>query len=65
MIEILKELCKGCGYCVEFCPKKVLKIGLDTNQKGYQYATVAEPDNCISCGICATMCPDVAINLYK
>lgn len=65
MIEIAKELCKSCGFCVEFCPKKVLKVGEESNQKGYPFVYMAEPENCINCGICATMCPDAAISLYK
>ena len=47
--------CKGCGICVEFCPKKVL--GLDELGK---IEIVAE-DACISCGQCELRCPDYAI----
>lgn len=65
MIEIAKEQCKSCAFCVEFCPRKVLKIGEESNQKGYQFAYMAEPEKCVSCGICAIVCPDAAISLYK
>lgn len=65
MIEISKELCKSCGYCVKFCPRGVLKIGRESNMKGYQFAVMAEPEKCINCGLCATICPDAAISLYR
>ena len=25
-IKLVLNRCKGCGICVEFCPKKVLKV---------------------------------------
>lgn len=65
MIEISKELCKSCGFCVEFCPKKILKIGIESNLKGYQYVYMSDASKCTSCGICATMCPDAAISVYR
>ena len=64
-IEILKELCKSCLYCVETCPKKVINLGKEVNTKGYQYVVAANPDACIGCALCATMCPDAAIEVYK
>lgn len=46
--------CKGCGICVGFCPKHVLKI---ENEK----ALIANLDECIYCGQCELRCPDNAI----
>ena len=48
-VEISKESCKSCGYCVKFCPKNVLAIGKEVNRKGYQFAVVAEAEKCIGC----------------
>jgi len=56
-----KDRCKGCGLCVEFCPKNVLEISEEVNTKGYFPARQARPEDCIHCAICCTMCPDVAI----
>ena len=49
-----KDWCKGCGICVGFCPKQVLKI---VNEK----CVIAYPDACIFCGQCELRCPDNAI----
>lgn len=63
-VEIVAELCKSCGYCIKFCPKKVLTFGKQVNSQGYEYV---EPinDECVGCCSCARMCPAGAINVYK
>lgn len=57
--------CKGCGLCVNVCPKNVLEISNDVNAKGYFPAYQARPEDCIFCAICCTMCPDVAITIRE
>ncbi len=64
-VDINAEYCKECGYCVNFCPKNVLKIGEKINKKGYYAPVVDKPDACIGCGICAKVCPDAVIEVYK
>ena len=60
------NLCKGCGLCVDACPKKILAIAKDRiNAKGFHPATVVEQDKCIGCAFCATMCPDVVIEVER
>ena len=63
-VEIRSESCKSCGYCVKFCPKKALMIGDRVNGKGYEYVIPAG-DGCIACKMCATICPDAAIEVFK
>jgi 2-oxoglutarate ferredoxin oxidoreductase subunit delta len=56
--HINEEWCKGCGICVEFCPKKVLE--LDAEEK----ATAARLEDCICCKLCELRCPDLAIEVH-
>lgn len=56
-VIIKKEWCKGCGICVAFCPKQVLKV----NDK--EKVEFVDKDNCIKCGQCELRCPDFAIFL--
>ena len=46
-----EELCKGCGLCV--------------NQKGHTPVELTDPDQCVGCAFCATMCPDCVITVEK
>ena len=63
--SIDRDRCKGCGICVDACPKKVLEISDELNTKGYFPALQARPEDCIFCAICCTMCPDVAITISE
>jgi len=60
-VTIEKNRCKGCGLCVSTCPKQVLAMSKEINDKGYFYAHPANPSACTGCRFCALMCPDVAI----
>jgi 2-oxoglutarate ferredoxin oxidoreductase subunit delta len=64
-VEINAEACKSCQYCVISCPKKVLAVGDKVNSKGYLYVVAAEPENCIGCAMCAQICPEAAIEVWK
>ena len=63
-VRINTERCKECGYCIRYCPKGCLKKGDAINKRGY-YAPVYEAANCIGCGICAQVCPDTVLAVYK
>ena len=43
----------------------VLEIGAQVNSKGYPYVTAAHPEKCIGCAMCANMCPDAAIEVFR
>lgn len=60
------DLCKGCGLCVEACPKKLLTISKDKiNQKGHSPVEITNPEECVGCAFCATMCPDCIITVER
>ena len=62
-VLIDKERCKGCGYCVEFCPRGALEISEELSPKGYTLAVVADESMCLGCGLCDVLCPEFAIHL--
>ena len=60
------DFCKGCGLCVNACPKGILQIATDKiNTKGYSPAEMTDQEKCIGCAFCATMCPDCIITVEK
>ena len=61
-----EERCKGCGLCVNACPKKIVLIREDViNSKGFHPAGVIEVEKCIGCAFCATVCPDCVITVER
>ena len=64
-VEIDKERCKGCKYCVLSCPEEVLAIDEEFNSCGVFTATAVHPEKCTGCSICAQMCPDIAICVWR
>ncbi len=59
------DRCKGCGLCVNVCPKTVLEIAEQVNARGYFPAYQARPEDCVFCATCCIMCPDVAITIQE
>ncbi len=60
-LEIIKERCKGCGFCVEFCPQHALQLSEEFNQKGYHPPVMIQDKTCLMCGLCEIICPEFAI----
>jgi len=64
-IHIDREICKGCEICVNYCPKDVLEMSADVNERGFNFSQVARIEDCIYCKLCEKMCPDLAIFVEK
>ena len=64
-ITIDKDTCKGCEYCVLFCPKRCISLSKDLNVRGVHYALFSKPGACNGCAICARVCPDVCIEVTQ
>ena len=65
-IVINMDYCKGCELCVLACAHKHIKIGAEFNKSGYYPAVYSDPEGaCTGCALCAEMCPDVAIEVWK
>jgi len=62
-IVIDKDRCKGCSFCVDFCPKQALAMSKETNPKGYPLPEVVDEGKCTGCGICEALCPDFALRV--
>jgi 2-oxoglutarate ferredoxin oxidoreductase subunit delta len=59
-VHIIEERCKGCGYCIEYCPRKVLQFSVKFNAKGYHPPEV-KSEACLNCHYCELLCPEFAI----
>lgn len=57
-ITLRRELCQGCGECIEVCNFDVFeKIVLSGKEK----VRIADGENCRGCNRCIAVCPGKAI----
>lgn len=60
-VFINRDRCKGCGFCIEFCPPKVLDFSEQYNSHGYHPPDLVNEGGCTGCDLCGLYCPDFAI----
>jgi 2-oxoglutarate ferredoxin oxidoreductase subunit delta len=60
-VYIIDDRCKGCRFCIEFCPMDVLEESEKFNSKGYHPPEVTNPDACVNCQLCELICPEFSI----
>ena len=64
-LAIARDRCKGCGLCVDACPKHCLVLDESVvNALGHHPVELTDAALCTSCAICARACPDVAFTVY-
>ncbi|MFW6438186.1 MAG: ATP-binding protein, partial [Armatimonadota bacterium] len=64
-VKIDAERCKQCVLCIEICPRDALKVGEETNSRGFYPVVMRDEDRCTGCGQCALVCPSVCIEVYR
>ena len=55
MINFSKIQCTGCSACASSCNRDVIVMGKD--DAGFPIPLVANPEKCVECGICESVCP--------
>ena len=64
-IVVSEIYCKGCELCVDECPPHVLALDMvHLTPKGYHPAHLIS-DGCTGCAVCALVCPEAAITVYR
>jgi len=80
-ITIDRERCKGCLLCISFCPKGLISVDKNLNRRGVKPAKFSpafgggspakggkagnESPECLGCTMCAIICPDCCIEVFR
>ncbi|MGB3907898.1 MAG: 4Fe-4S binding protein [Methanomethylovorans sp.] len=56
VVIINRELCTGCGRCIDFCPVEALSLDSDD-------IVVVDVSLCVDCGQCVDECPVEALSM--
>ncbi len=60
---LIPERCKGCGFCIEFCPQGIIARATEMNRMGYHQVYITDESKCTGCDLCGMICPDFAIGV--
>jgi len=55
---LFPEYCKGCGRCIEACPKHCISLGGEINPATGLIPVHLDLDQCNGCGLCLSACPE-------
>jgi 2-oxoglutarate ferredoxin oxidoreductase subunit delta len=65
VLKIVELRCKGCDFCVRYCPREMLILDENYfNPKGYHIPKIKDGKNtqdCSDCKFCQLICPEFAI----
>ena len=65
-IRVIEDACKGCGLCISACPFQLIQFSEKINAFGYKSIEQVDPEGkCTACKMCALICPDLAIEVFK
>ncbi len=64
-IKLNQKWCKGCGLCIEICPKNIYDREPKVSTKGFREIVIKNPELCSQCMLCELLCPDLAITIEK
>jgi pyruvate/2-oxoacid:ferredoxin oxidoreductase alpha subunit/NAD-dependent dihydropyrimidine dehydrogenase PreA subunit len=55
---VFPEYCKGCGRCIDACPKHCIEMGHQINPATGLVPIELHLDQCNGCGLCMSACPE-------
>ena len=55
---LFPEFCKGCGRCIEACPKHCITLGTEINPATGLTPVLLDLTQCNGCGLCLSACPE-------
>ncbi|MDK1031895.1 MAG: 4Fe-4S binding protein [Planctomycetia bacterium] len=64
-IRVLSEYCKGCGLCIEVCPRGALVVSDEILPSGIRPVKAEASVECSGCTLCCIVCPDAAIEILE
>jgi len=66
-VHVIEHRCKECSFCIEFCPRDILRMSHRANRKGYRVPEVipGKTADCVACRHCEDVCPEFCIYIEE